>query len=120
MVMTDEDYLFLEDFIAYGFGPVNEIVYQKYKYFGRVPILIDEDISIPSVNEVYIKQLYDLFKDYKASDLVNLSHQKGSPWYQIDQKYNSEIPNHVIISKLETKNWFNSIVEKENENESKN
>ena len=118
MVVTDEDYLFYEDFCAWNFGPVNEIVYQQYKFYGRLPILLDEKVSIPLENKKYIEQLYDLFKDFNASDLVGLSHQEGSPWFSIDKQYDSEIPENVMISKIETKKWFHSIVESSNESKS--
>lgn len=118
MVLTDDEYLFEEDFLAWNFGPVNETVYQQYKFFGRIPIIFDEKIEIPDENKKYIEQLYNLFKDFNASELVSLSHQEGSPWNKIDKKYNSDIPRNVVVSKEETKKWFNTIVEKTNETNS--
>ena len=115
MVRTNEDYLFNDDFYAWNFGPVNEIVYKEYKFFGRIPITLEEKILIPKENVRYIENLYNLFKEYNAYDLVSLSHQDGSPWYIIDKYYNSDIPDDVIIEKLETKKWFNSIAEFKNE-----
>lgn len=111
MVMTDEDRLFKEDFAAWNFGPVNEIVYKEYKDFGSMPIFLDEEIKIPKKNEEYVAYLYELFKDYNAYMLVNLSHSKNSPWYKINEKYDFEIPKGEIIPKEETKEWFNTIVE---------
>lgn len=115
MVRTGEDFLFTEDFYAWNFGPVNEIIYKEYKYFGNMPIHLEENVEIPEENKKYIENLYKLFKDYSAYKLVSLSHREDSPWYKINEKYGFEIPKNVVIPKKETKEWFNSIVEQDNE-----
>lgn len=54
--------------------------------------------------------MYELFKDYNAFTLVNLSHMKGSPWEEISQEYeDGDIPDDVKIDKKKTKDWFNTI-----------
>ncbi len=112
MVMTDEDYLFNEDFYAWNFGPVSDRVYQEYKYFGNLPIILEENVNIPKKNEIYVEHLYEMFSDFSSYDLVNLSHSKGSPWYEIDNQYNdSDIPKGIKISKIDTKKWFSGLVE---------
>ena len=115
MVSTDEEYLFEEQFTAWNFGPVNLEIYNHYKRFGRIPIELENEVNINSQNLKYIENLYELFKDFNATQLVNLSHSKGSPWYTIYSKNNGSIPRSEIISKSETKSWFSSLVKRENE-----
>lgn len=112
MVMTDDAYLFYEDFWARSFGPINEKVYNEYKFYGRIPIVLSEEVIIPLENKKYIVELYQLFKNFNASDLMNLSLEKSSPCSFIDTKYNSCIPFNTIVLKSETKKWFSSLVEK--------
>lgn len=110
MVDRDEDYLFIEDFYAWNFGPVSDIVYQEYKEFGSLPIEI-KPVIIPEENKMYIEGLFDLLKDFTTYQLVALSHREGSPWYEIYEKYqDSLIPDNIIIDKRKTKNWFMGII----------
>jgi len=92
IVYTDEDYLFEEDFLAWNFGPVNLEIYNQYKSFGSLPIELETSISINPNNLKYIETLYISFKDFSVTQLVNLSHAKGSPWYNISKKYDGKIP----------------------------
>lgn len=110
MSITDENKLYEEEFYAWNFGPVNKKVYSKYKSFGKLPIKLNRKITINPNNEKYVKFLYDLFKDFTAFDLVNLSHSENSPWYEINKEYNGDIGEDVIINKEETKKWFSSII----------
>ena len=114
MISENEDFLFKEDFYAWNFGPVNDTVYSEYKIFGRMPLeLYDEEnsIEINSFNERFIENLYEMFKDYDAQQLVSLSHASGSPWNELYKKYGLNIPEDKVIEKLKTKTWFRGIVE---------
>lgn len=115
MVCTDEQYLYKEQFSAWNFGPVNTEIYNRYKSFGSMPIELDHEVNINRVNLKYIKILYNLFNDFTAAQLVNLSHIENSPWYNISKKWNSQIPKNVMISKNETKEWFSTLVVKKDE-----
>ena len=115
MVSEDEDYLFNDDFYAWNFGPVNDIVYSEYKIFGKLPLELydeDENIKINPINERFIDNLYEMFKDFNSYDLVSLSHAKGSPWNEIYEKFGLDIPEDIKIDKIKTKEWFNSLVRK--------
>lgn len=116
MVLSEENKLFDEEFYAWDFGPVNDVIYKKYKYFGSMPLPCEYSVSdIPEENKKYIIQLYNNFGEYKSFDLVGISHQEGSPWYKINEKYKSDIPDNEVISKESTKEWFRSIVTIDNE-----
>lgn len=112
MVSEEENYLFLEDFYAWSFGPMNETVYNEYKIFGKMPLELYEDaeITINPINQKFIDNLYDMFKDYDAYKLVSLSHAPGSPWHTLYKKYGLAIPEDKIIDKLQTREWFLRLV----------
>ena len=112
MVATDENYLYNEEFTAWSFGPVNLMVYNQYKSFGRIPIVLEKNVDINEINLEYIENLYYLFKDFNATKLVNLSHSKDSPWNKIYMLYNGSIPKDAIIKKADTKVWFGSLIKK--------
>lgn len=115
MVLEDANSLFDEDFYAWDFGPVNDKIYQIYKYYGNFPISLDEKININPNNKKYIEELFRNFSEFKAFELVSISHQEGSPWSEINKKYNSNIPDGIKIEKIATKKWFNTIIEINNE-----
>ena len=115
MVCEDTLYLYTEDFSAWNFGPVNLVIYNKYKKFGNLPIELEKNIEINPINKKYIENLYNLFKDFNATQLVNLSHSKGSPWYDIYSENNGKIPRNEIIDKKNTKKWFSNLVIKTDE-----
>lgn len=116
MVALDENYLFNENFYAWNYGPVSKKVYDQYKIFGSMPIILDEPVSINRTNEIFIQNLFMIFNDYSVSDLIEFSHQKGSPWYEIYMKYGENIPKNEVIQKYSTKKWFSGIVVKNGEN----
>ena len=115
MSITDDNKLYDEDFYAWNFGPVNDTIYNRYKTFGKYPIKINtKSIIINQSNKIYIEFLYNLFKDYTPFDLVTLSHSEGSPWQEINSKYDGEIGRNIIIEKSETKKWFKGIIDESN------
>lgn len=112
MINTNENKLFDEEFTAWDFGPVSKELYDKYKINGRDSLPVNENISINPINEEYIKVLFRLFGGFSAFQLVAVSHGPGSPWDKINRQYNGEIDHNVVIDKLQTKEWFDGIVEK--------
>ena len=112
MVLEDENYLFYEDFYARNFGPMNEDVYNEYKIFGKMSLELYEDVGIEinSVNQKFIDNLYEMFKEYDTYKLVTLSHASGSPWNVLYEKYGLDIPEDKIIDKSQTKEWFRDLV----------
>lgn len=93
--------LFEEDFQAWRLGPVIKSIYDEYKVCGRQAISYVND----SFNDgAFTAEEVDLLTDvlisygkYSAQGLVNLTHEKGSPW-DISYKNgeNSIIPKSKI------------------------
>src|SRR5690625_1004935 len=100
-IKTNKTPPFTEKFRAWDYGPVIREVYDEYKSYGRSSIEYSEDDSTPIVKEEPFKlSVYSRFKktpiygkilesldrtliDYgskSASELVDITHQKNSPW----------------------------------------
>lgn len=113
----DENELFNSKWSAWDYGPVNIDLYNYYKKFGSLPILLTEEEknigeNLSQFNKDYIDKIYDDFGDLSAFKLVTLTHLKGSPWYEIyeknqkNKKYDFDKINSSEISKIETKVWI--------------
>lgn len=107
------DKLYECNFNAWMFGPVAIPLYKEFKSFGEFPItLTDEKIekgnSISDDKKNMLKELYDVFGELTANELVTLTHMKDSPWYKKWNENNKRVvygtPSY--ISKVDTKNWF--------------
>ena len=91
--------LFKDDIIAFKYGPVVPSVYEYYKDNGRNNIQVDKDeeifaqeITLPMVLARFLQSLDEknvinsiqsTFKKYghlTASELVTITHRKGTPW----------------------------------------
>lgn len=121
MSASDENYLFVEEFSAWDFGPVSKVIYQKYKKSSAFPLNLTEDEKeqikeIPMINESLIEVLFSLFGNMTAFELVTLTHRENSPWYNINKNYSpNSIPNDININKEQTKLWFKELMEDKNE-----
>lgn len=83
--------LFNEDIEAWRHGPVVPCVYDKYKKYGASGITeYDVDIvdKIDKETENLLIKVYDIFAEYSAWGLRNLTHSE-EPW-------STTILNHVI------------------------
>lgn len=109
MVITDESYLFEQDFFAWNLGPVCKELYDHYKEYGNENIeLTDEEskkiINFPNVNKVFVELLFRVFGNWSAYELVELTHEKDSPWYKVTN--GEEKDSSKIVSKTDTKLWL--------------
>lgn len=100
------EFLILDDFYAWQYGPVIPDVYYKYCNHGGFKILsesnTDDDIEleIASFVDREIKPLRQL----SPWDLVEKTHQKGGAWdqtYQNGEGLYSKIPKFKIIEEAE-------------------
>ena len=91
--------LFKDDIIAFKYGPVVPSVYEYYKVHGRNDILVDKDeeivaqeITLPMVLARFLQSLdeknvidsiqstFEKYGQLTASELVAITHRKGTPW----------------------------------------
>lgn len=117
MCITDENQMFEDNFNALTYGPVVLKVYNKYKAWLSLPIEVDAEDNCmvfeisEEDNEKYketINSVLEQFGPLKSSQLVALTHMKGSPWDEVWKKNNetSDYGASGIIPKDKTKDWF--------------
>lgn len=111
---------------AWDYGPVIPEIYREFKEFGRRPInrratcweFDDSAEDLMSLNPRRIEpeirrddqpvhellnKVWDVYKDYSAVQLSNMTHEDGTPWHQVkqvNQASNAVIDDHVI------REWF--------------
>ena len=97
--------LFDEDIEAWKYGPVVPSVYQTYKYNKKENISkIKGNFSLDNYDSKTIELLLAVINDYgkySSSELINITHEKGSPW---DSVYKENENN--IISKESILKYF--------------
>lgn len=98
---------------AWAFGPVATQLYNRFKKYGKDDIeLTEEEIekanSISEEKKILLTNIYEKFKDFSATQLVNFTHADGSPWKEAWE--NEQYSN---ISKEKMKKWFSKYVSKE-------
>lgn len=78
-----------EDVYAWKYGPVYPELYQAIKSFGNDPITwIPESIreqeaktELKEREKTLIEVVYDRYKEFSGRDLMNLTHEAGTPWH---------------------------------------
>ena len=113
MNVKNTDKLYDCNFNAWMFGPVAIPLYKEYRNFGEFPInLTEEKINIGEQiskdKKDLLAELYKVFGKLSANQLVNLTHQIGSPWYKKWEENNRRVVYGPAsyINKEETKKWF--------------
>lgn len=107
------DKLYDCNFNAWMFGPVAIPLYKEYKQFGEYPIKITKE-NIEKGNKIskdkkeMLEELYRVFKNMSATQLVNLTHMVDSPWYKKWKENGMKVVygESSYINKAETKEWF--------------
>lgn len=112
--------LFPDQIFAWKHGPVIETVYSEFKTHGADPITSEEEDSVliyssdiavtPSFmkmvssehGKVATETVISIIKDYKsfsAWELVDLTHQEGTPWKKVHQPgVNKLITDEIILA----------------------
>ncbi|MCI9000940.1 MAG: DUF4065 domain-containing protein [Clostridia bacterium] len=112
MNVENVDKLYDCNYQAWNFGPVATPLYKELKVYGKNPIALTEEErewaeEIPDKKKKLMKNLYEVFKNFTAMQLVNFTHAEGSPWNNAwNEKTYSE------ISKKDIKQWFSKYVKK--------
>lgn len=97
--------LIKEPIEAWQYGPVISSLYHKVKKFGNDEITeffdIDSKVEDKKTQEL-LDKIWDVYGKYSATQLSNLTHEKGSPWdtawnhQKGYSKYSHEISNRLI------------------------
>lgn len=90
------DRLIEDYFEAWQYGPVIKEIYNKYSSYAASAIELKQEFQ-EDLPEEYKKRIINKIESLantRAWDLVDISHEKGSPW---DITYNGGLGNHKII-----------------------
>ena len=108
---------------AWRHGPVIDSVYQEFKHFGSKAItekafhiefsdsgqieVIEFKENFSTNTRSILEQVYQIYKNFSATELREMTHAVGSPWHQYWKDGNSEfgnvtIPNDAIKTYFET------------------
>ena len=95
---------------AWHYGPVFPSVYHAFKRYGSGYITIRADIPLMGLHEIMghvthgskldqiLSKVFEVYGKIDDFELVQLTHQKGSPWAKVyePQKKNKPIPHKII------------------------
>lgn len=88
--------LFKDQIKAWEYGPVVPSVYNTYKKYKNNPITAPKDeSSISEKDKEVLKNIWDIFGDYSASKLVDITHAH-KPWEEAYNSKDDNIPNKKI------------------------
>lgn len=113
MNMVDNcEQLYECEYQAWDFGPVATQLYKHFKKYGKDNIILTNDEveagnSIQDEKKKLLNDIFETFKKYTATQLVNFTHAEGSPW-----KTAWEYEKYSKISKKRMKEWFAQYVVK--------
>lgn len=103
------------DFQVWRYGPVHEELYHILKDFGYgiitkqvVTYNLHESID-SAADKDFLDAIWKYFGGYSAIQLSNSTHRAGTPWANIDKKYNSNVPFNERITNMELYEFFNPI-----------
>jgi uncharacterized phage-associated protein len=108
---------------AWQYGPVIKSLYHDLKEFGRDDIPagarvtrshIDDQwkvyVTTPTIDDDRAKQLiesvWNVYRVYTAVQLANLTHEPGSPWWQIQKMFPERMPHGMEISDASIGEYF--------------
>jgi uncharacterized phage-associated protein len=85
--------LIAQPFEAWDYGPVNRVVYDQFKKFGKKPIntravsfdpskvcFCPTSCSVDTETEKFLCDIFDYYSQFHALKLSDLTHEKGGPW----------------------------------------
>jgi len=102
---------------AWRFGPVVNSLYHGLKEYGMNPITSKLSLfpynsdRISSIDTEFLDFIWELYKDFSAEQLVNFTHEAGSPWSDIIVSNGgiNSIRRGVDIPDENIKTYFKSI-----------
>ncbi|MBX7147078.1 MAG: DUF4065 domain-containing protein [Alphaproteobacteria bacterium] len=76
---------------AWQYGPVIRSLYDEYKRNGSQLLtphaLQNQPQSLPEAVKILIEKIWNLYGHFTAFQLSSLTHEEGSPWYQVTHFY---------------------------------
>lgn len=82
---------------AWSYGPVIKDVYDMFCMYGGIPICdLYDDVSIEDDDKRIIDKVLAECRAMYVWDLVDKSHEKGTPWERVYKNYRVRIPSKYI------------------------
>lgn len=111
------DYPLIKDEVeAWDYGPVIPDIYHEFKQFRSNPITsramvwdlpkppfrIEASIENEGVEgkvdmKLFLDRIWNVYENYSAVELANLTHEEGTPWFQTYYHSTSRIINNAVI-----------------------
>lgn len=109
LALTDEP-LFRENICAYKLGPVVPELRERFKDCGRDPLppflLTDPDHVLSFSAKRLIDNVWDQYAKLHSSQLVDLTHEDGSPWDRVWNHGEGRGPKRSVIPNALIRDWF--------------
>lgn len=107
--------LFTDDIQAWKFGPAIYAIYKEYEKYANTEIteeVSESDISvIDSNDQKFLDVVYDAYKQYSATDLINSTHSE-KPWRLTRNGIKSGDSSESIISLQVIKDYFTELMKR--------
>ncbi len=134
LALTDQP-LIDEQIEAWKFGPVIPSLYRALRHYGNAPITAPLSYSVPKgkfrrnreteYQEVIpalddqpeeaeeirklLDRVWEIYGKYSAVQLSNATHKEGTPWHQVFEEYQGEIPRRTDIPSAIIKAYFRTL-----------
>lgn len=98
-----ESPLFEEEIEAWMYGPVVPCVYNEYKGYANAGLSPHEEIiTLGEEEEKLFDEVYNVYGEYSAIGLMNLTHQE-SPWKNVPTGVGNVIPKETMKEFFKTR-----------------
>lgn len=116
MCEKDVPKLYECNFNAWAYGPVAIPLHKEYKAFEGQPIKLtqekeDKGNLITEDKKEILDYIFKVFGSLSSSKLVELTHMKYSPWYNVWMENGQKViyGSKSYIDKAETRKWFKEV-----------
>jgi uncharacterized phage-associated protein len=111
--------LIAQPFEAWQHGPVNRVVYEQYKGYGKRPLdkpalsydpvrleFTETQAAFDPATTAFLSNIFDYYSRFDSFTLSDLTHEEGGPWHIIwKESQNRAVPGMVIPNQL-IERWF--------------
>lgn len=100
---------FVDDILAWEYGPVVPDIYHRFKHYENKPIFSEEGYtcSLPNEDKKIIQEVWTTFDKFSAGRLVEITHNH-EPWIKAYERRKSGDGSDVI-SKKEMKEYYTGL-----------
>jgi len=101
---------------AWRYGPVVPSLWGKMRKYEGNPVsdLLPVEEKNGTVDDSFVRSLieevWDSYGDFRAMKLSNMTHMRGTPWYEVKQSYDGELPRRVDIPNAKIQEYFQSLL----------